>query len=384
MKKITCLLALILSASVFAGPAAAAVPARKPDRPESLVPVGRTAGIQLTARGIIVAGVAEKDPAQRDGLQSGDLITHIDGKSVSGAERFQALIQDSGGAEMEFSVIRRGVPISIFVMPKRDGSIYKVGALVRDNVSGIGTLTFYDPVSHVFGALGHGINDGGMKFPLPLESGILLDAKVTEVRKGSPGQPGELKGMFSSEPSGALLLNSPNGLFGILEETEPYAADATLPLARNSEVRVGEAHILANIKDRAVERFSIEIVRIMDVTRADSRSFMIRITDSDLIERTGGIVQGMSGSPIIQNGRLVGAVTHVLVSDPKRGYGIFIDNMLDEVYGTVEKNRSYMIVTGSVSNARTSSKHRSAAAMLRLRPLFFNMAAIIPSSDDSS
>ena len=335
MKKITCLLMLTISIFINAASVTAAIPAQHPQRPKALVPMGQTAGVQLNARGIIVAGVTDKDSPQKGGLQPGDLITHINGLTVSGAEKFQDMIQKSGGLELEFSVVRRNVPVKVLLTPKREGGNYKVGALVRDNVSGIGTLTFYDPRNNVFGALGHGINDGGMKTPLPLESGIVLDASVTDVRRGSPGQPGELKGTFSSESSGSLLLNTPNGLFGVLESPKP--GSTAIPLARNNEVKVGEAHILANIKGKAVERFSIEIVRIMDVDGSDSRSFMIRVTDPALIERTGGIVQGMSGSPIIQDGRLAGAVTHVLVSDPKRGYGIFIDNMLDEVYGTAEK-----------------------------------------------
>ncbi|MCL2081518.1 MAG: hypothetical protein FWH16_05390 [Oscillospiraceae bacterium] len=199
------------------------------------------------------------------------------------------------------------------------------------SVSGIGTLTFYDPRSGVFGALGHGINDTGTSSLMRMASGMLLDAEVVDVRRGSSGQPGELKGSFDTGSSGTLLVNSPNGLFGILEAPENFGVAGILPVADKGEVVTGHAQMLSNVRGDTVERFDIEITRILD---GDSRrSFMIRVVDSELIDRTGGIVQGMSGSPIIQNGKLIGAVTHVLVNDPRKGYGIFIDNMLREIYG---------------------------------------------------
>jgi len=200
------------------------------------------------------------------------------------------------------------------------------------SVSGIGTLTFYDPRSKVFGALGHGINDTGTRSLMRMGTGMLLDAEVVDVRKGSSGQPGELKGSFDSNSSGTLLINSANGLFGILEAPEKFGLAGVVPVAGRGEVMTGAAQMLSNVRGDLVERFDIEITRILD---GDSqRSFMIRVTDQALIDMTGGIVQGMSGSPIIQNGKLIGAVTHVLVNDPKKGYGIFIDNMLKEIYGT--------------------------------------------------
>lgn len=200
------------------------------------------------------------------------------------------------------------------------------------SVSGIGTLTFYDPQSKIFGALGHGINENGTRSLMPLADGMLLDAEVVEVRKGSAGQPGELKGSFDADSSGSLIANSSCGLFGILENPEKFGIVGALPLADKGEITEGGAQMLSNVRGDLVEQFDIEIIKILD--EDSQRSFMIRVSDQSLIERTGGIVQGMSGSPIIQNGKLIGAVTHVLVNDPKKGYGIFIDNMLREIYGS--------------------------------------------------
>lgn len=200
------------------------------------------------------------------------------------------------------------------------------------SISGIGTLTFYDPQSKVFGALGHGINETGTRSLMPLATGMLLDAEVVDVRRGSAGQPGELKGAFATDSSGTLIVNSSSGLFGILECPDKFGIVGALPLAGKGEISEGSAQMLSNVRGDLVERFDIEIVKIMD--ESNQRSFMVKVTDQSLIERTGGIVQGMSGSPIIQNGKLIGAVTHVLVNDPKKGYGIFIDNMLREIYGS--------------------------------------------------
>jgi stage IV sporulation protein B len=200
------------------------------------------------------------------------------------------------------------------------------------SVSGIGTLTFFDPQSKVFGALGHGINDTGTRSLMSMGTGSLLDAEVVDVRKGSSGHPGELKGSFDTDSSGTLLVNSANGLFGILDSPEKFGTVGVIPVASRDEVTIGTAKMLSNVQGDLVEQFDIEITRILD---GDSqRSFMIRVVDQSLIDKTGGIVQGMSGSPIIQNGKLIGAVTHVLVNDPKKGYGIFIDNMLKEIFGS--------------------------------------------------
>ena len=200
------------------------------------------------------------------------------------------------------------------------------------NVSGIGTLTFYDPVTKMFGALGHGINETGTRTLMRMGSGTLLDAEVVDVRKGSSGQPGELKGSFDNIPSGTLLMNSSNGLFGVLETPEKFDIGSLLPVAGKEEVSIGYAQMLSNINGDKVESFDIEITRILE--EDSQRSFTIKVNDRTLIDRTGGIVQGMSGSPIIQNGKLIGAVTHVLVNDPQKGYGIFIENMLNEIFGT--------------------------------------------------
>ena len=210
-----------------------------------------------------------------------------------------------------------------------DGA-YKLGAWIRDSMAGIGTMTFYDPDSGVFGALGHGISDVDTAQLMPLSSGSIMYAEVTDVKKGESGNPGELHGAFQvSQDMGSLYANTQRGVFGYLTDQCLTQGIEPVELAAREQVQVGEATILSNIAGDQVEEYTVEITHIYPENDDDPRNMMIKVTDPRLLEATGGIVQGMSGSPILQNGRLVGAVTHVLVNDPTQGYGILAENMLD-------------------------------------------------------
>jgi len=302
-----------------------------------LVPVGQTVGIKLFSRGVMVVGLAdvatedgEASPARQCGLRTGDIITHIDGCQVDSIEEVQSLLQAAGGERLAIQVSRGGRLVeteTAAVQCMTDGS-YRLGAWIRDSMAGIGTITYYDPDSGKFAALGHGINDIDTKLLMPLESGGIMGSTVTGVQMGQKGTPGELHGKFDLERDlGTLYANTDCGVFGVTQE-DVFSGKA-LPVAKTSEIKVGEATILSNVEGDQVKEYQVEILRVYRCTGQDSRSMMIRVTDPELLEKTGGIVQGMSGSPILQNGKLVGAVTHVLVNDPTCGYAIFAETMLD-------------------------------------------------------
>ena len=302
-----------------------------------VVPVGRTVGIKLFSRGVMVVGLAdvateqgEQSPARACGLRTGDIITHIDGRQVDSIEEVQSMLQSAGGDTVEIQLSRGGRMVetqAAAVQCMTDGS-YRLGAWIRDSMAGIGTVTYYDPQSGKFAALGHGINDVDTKLLMPLESGGIMSSTVTDVRTGQKGTPGELHGRFDLEKDlGTLYANTDCGVFGVTDG-DCFGGEA-VPVAKVSEIKVGEATILSNVEGDQVKEYGVEILRIYRCLGQDSRSMMIRVTDPELLEKTGGIVQGMSGSPILQNGKLVGAVTHVLVNDPTCGYAIFADTMLD-------------------------------------------------------
>lgn len=307
-------------------------------RPECLVPVGRTAGIKLFAGGVAVRSVEEVEtetgkasPARDGGVRAGDLILAVNGKDVEVIPELTGELNACGGECVRLTVLREGREIFLDVTPAKctDGS-WRIGASVRDSMAGIGTLTFYDPEAEVFGALGHGIAENDSYGLFPVAKGCLVPSAVTGVKKGVAGVPGELIGQFrADEDCGSVTANTGCGLFGTLSPGElcPEALSGAAVPVGYGEIQTGKATILSNISMGEVREFSVEIVKIVSKDRT-TKNFRIRITDPVLLEATGGIVQGMSGSPVIQNGRLVGAVTHVCVNEPTEGYGIFIENML--------------------------------------------------------
>lgn len=292
-------------------------------------PMGQTAGIKLFSDGVLVVGLSEiatnggqSSPAKSCGLQEGDIITHLNNEEVNTIEEVQAVLQELAGGEMSMQIRRDDASSEVktqAVQCSSDG-VYKLGAWIRDSMAGIGTLTFYDPDSKIFGALGHGINDIDTTMLMPLQSGSIMPSLVAEVKKGLVGQPGELSGTFRvSEDLGSLYANTAGGVFGTSDVDSSRNAQNRTPVAKNAEVSLGAVTILCNVTEDKVEEFSAEITELFPNSQ-DTRNLMLRITDPRLLETTGGIVQGMSGSPILQNGKLVGAVTHVLVNDPTKGY----------------------------------------------------------------
>ena len=311
-----------------------------------VVPLGRAVGIKMFSDGVLVVGLSEIagdtgtcTPAKDCGLRQGDIITHINDTQVDTIEEVQSVLQNLEGDQMSIRAFRNEKQVQFTAQAVKcsaDGA-YKLGAWIRDSMAGIGTLTFYDPMTGAFGALGHGINDVDTSLLMPLESGSIMYATVADVKKGEAGAPGELHGAFEvNRDMGELYANTTSGVFGTL--TDESLADGRKPMAvaARKEVKVGSATILSNIAGDTVVEYAVEITKVYPNNSGDTRELMIKVTDPRLLEATGGIVQGMSGSPILQNGKLVGAVTHVLVNNPTEGYGILAETMLEQTARPME------------------------------------------------
>ena len=286
-----------------------------------LCPGGDVFGVKIKQNGVTVAE-SKGIPA----LKSGDVILSINGTAVNSASEIRDLLNKSGGESVTVRAKHAGNEISIEVRPTLVDGEYKLGLTLRDSAAGIGTVTFVDPETNVFGGLGHGICDGDTGEVVPMESGEICGVVLGGVHKGESGKPGELCGILTETTVGSLTKNSECGVFGTVDSTKVKTRDA-IAIGRRDEVSEGEATIISTIKNGKSAEYKIKIHDI-DRTSTGSKSFKITVTDPTLIALTGGIIRGMSGSPIIQNGKLIGAVTHVLVADPTEGYGIFIENML--------------------------------------------------------
>ncbi len=303
-----------------------------------LAACGDTIGIKIFTKGLVCVGtqsVKDKngrvhDPAKEADIRSGDIFLKVGQEQLSDTEQMAKAVQKSGGEALRFTVLRDEKELIKELTPTETEEGYKLGIWLRDSTAGIGTLTYYQPESLAFGALGHPISDGDTGTIMPVSDGELLSASVFSVEKGEKGEPGELKGIFKTQEPvlGRVTENSLRGVFGKLEQS--LDGKETFPVASRNQIHEGDATILANVTGEGTEAFDVEIQRAVKYYDTGFKDMVIHVTDPRLLEKTGGIVQGMSGSPIIQNGKLVGAVTHVFVNDPTRGYGIFIENMLEK------------------------------------------------------
>ena len=302
-----------------------------------LCPGGSTFGVKMMTNGVVVAGTTEITaggktirPAYDGGLREKDIIIKIDGINVKSVSDVTSKIELSEGKALSFICLRDGKEISLSLTPvySNESERYKLGIWVRDNTAGIGTLTFIDPYDGTFGGLGHGIYDNDTGELLPLSRGIVTDVSVTGIIKGESGKPGEIRGYLKQNKRGALLTNCECGVFGVFTPMPDIKEQDLLPIARRNEINCGPAKIRCTLDEGGVKEYGIEILNINHDSQG-TKCFTVHVTDNTLLEKTGGIVQGMSGSPIIQNGKLVGAVTHVMINDPTTGYGIFIENMLN-------------------------------------------------------
>ena len=301
-----------------------------------LMPGGTAVGVALATKGVLVVGVSDvagKSPAQSAGLRAGDVIEHVNGEEVSGSEHLTRLVAASGGNPLQVTYQRGGVRRTALLTPLRDGSsgAWRIGAWVRDSTAGVGTLSYYNPADQSYGALGHAINDGDTGKLLPVRMGSLMRAEIVDIRRGRKGNPGELRGTFLRAPElmGNIEENTNLGIYGFMGE--PYVNPLYpegVPVGYQESVELGPATILSTVDGNGIRAYDVEIIQASRQLAPAAKSMVIRVTDPELLEKTGGIVQGMSGSPILQNGRIVGAVTHVFVDDPTQGYGVYIEWML--------------------------------------------------------
>lgn len=300
----------------------------------TVIPGGQVFGIKLYTEGVMVVGMTDvdtmdgmKNPAYDAGIRKGDILLAINGQTVNTNAEVSKAFSESDGAPLNISVKRGNTGFVAKVKPaqSRSENAYKAGLWVRDSTAGIGTVTFYDPANRVFGGLGHGICDVDTGEILPLMSGLAVKADITDITKGMRGRTGELEGKLEDYSIGSLLINKQTGVYGILN-SQPIGT--TLPVAMSQQVHTGAATILVTLDSTGAHPYSVQIEKVSFDENSPTKNMSLRITDKVLIEKTGGIVQGMSGSPIIQENRIIGAVTHVFVNDPQRGYGIFIENMI--------------------------------------------------------
>ncbi len=308
-------------------------------QPQKLTPVGQPIGIYLKTDGILVVGTGDFRSLSGENvspaayiLKTGDYITAVNGEKVDTKKRFVELIEGSKGEPQVLSVRRKGECFDVEILPRQSqNGKYKVGIWVRDNAQGIGTMTYVDESGN-FGALGHGITDVDAGMTLELKSGTLYKTEIIAIKKGSRGNPGEMTGMIDYSDKnilGQVSENTECGIYGVCNENMLKKTEGTaLPIALKQEVKKGKAQILCTV-DGSPKYYDVKIKELHYDSKAINKGIVLEITDSELLNQTGGIVQGMSGAPIIQDGKIIGAVTHVLINDSTSGYGIFIEEMLE-------------------------------------------------------
>lgn len=319
-----------------------------------LVPGGHSVGVLLHSEGVIVVGqsiVQDKqghrhNPAAEAGLKVGDVILKINGKTVTSDTQVASIIDQAGKTNKK-----------IIIKYKRDNEIneteikpilcgetgrYRIGLYIRDSAAGVGTLSFYNPATGRYGALGHVISDADTNKPIEIGDGKIVRASIQGIQAGLKGRPGEKIGMFINDKqfAGSIDKNTKFGIYGTMNEnlTNPFY-NSPIPIALADQIKEGPAEMLTVLDGEKIEKFQVRIKKIIHQQTPDSKGLIIEVTDSRLLKRTGGIIQGMSGSPLIQDGKLIGAVTHVFINDPTKGYGCFIEWMLMESNGSKAEQR---------------------------------------------
>lgn len=308
---------------------------------EELIPGGNAVGIKMNTKGALVVAVTDiididgnrTSPSRDAGIRVGDSIVEINGEKIESSQELVDILNDIKNSQVDLIILRDKKEMEITVKPAQSiqDNAFRIGVWVRDKTSGIGTMTFYDDVNNTFGALGHGISDMDTKKLLTVEDGVIMNARISDVEQGERGKPGEIKGVFYSTDKviGSIEKNLDYGVYGSLREDLNLEVNEKIPIGFKEEVETGKAHILTTLDEDNIGRYEINIEKIERQDMPEQKSMIIKITDQELLNKTGGIVQGMSGSPIIQNGKLIGAVTHVFVNDPTKGYGLYIEWMLN-------------------------------------------------------
>ena len=308
----------------------------------TVIPVGNIAGVKLYTSGVLVVGMSEiegKDnktykPYENSGIEEGDTIVKVNNNTISSTDELIKNVNMSNGEKIEIQYIHDEETKECSIMPvKTEDEEYKLGLWVRDSAAGVGTVTFYEPSTQKFGALGHGITDIDTGDLLNIASGEFVTANILNIKKGENGNPGKIQGTVEEQETiGKISKNTEFGIYGKIDNISSLNIDKSkeMEVALRDEIELGKATILCSLDNQSVKEYEIEITKIYKDNNYNNKSMEIRVTDEELIEKTGGIIQGMSGSPIIQNGKFVGAVTHVLVNSATEGYAIFGDLMLKQ------------------------------------------------------
>ncbi|NSB26086.1 stage IV sporulation protein B [Clostridium saccharoperbutylacetonicum] len=307
-----------------------------------IYPGGNPIGVRVNSQGVLVVGYSEievdnkkeESPGKACGLEIGDVILKVNGEDMENSLDLLKTIKECDNGNIKVDLLRNGENITKNVhLIKENNKDYKIGLWIRDSTAGVGTMTFYDSNTKKFGALGHPITDCDTNEPFLIKRGDLLESSIISVRRGERGAPGELKGIFLHEdnPTGKIEKNTQSGIFGEIVNSEMIKKySKPLKIGFRDEISLGKASIITTIDENGPQEFDIEIEKVLNQSTANSKSMLIKITDPRLLQKTGGIVQGMSGSPIIQNNKIIGAVTHVLINKPDTGYGIYIEWMLQD------------------------------------------------------
>ena len=294
-----------------------------------LVAAGAPIGIKIYANGLMTVGfsdIGESCPALSAGMRMGDVISAVNGIAVENTAHFKELVQEAGGKSLRITLKRDETPMEITVIPTYEDGAYKIGAWVRDSIAGVGTLTCYDPDSMRFAALGHSISDFDTGESVEVARGSIVPCSIVAVDKSTPGHAGELCGQFQSdEDLGEIEANEDYGVTGKLFSADRVQGER-VPVGVSTQIHIGEAVILTTAQGEQPKKYRANISKVLSLK--GTKNMIVEVTDEELLKETGGIVQGMSGSPILQDGKLIGAVTHVFVDDPTRGYGISIENMM--------------------------------------------------------
>ena len=308
----------------------------------TVIPVGNIAGVKLYTSGVLVVGMSEIEgndskkykPYENTGIKEGDTIIKIDDKQISTTEDLIKTVNMSNGQDIKVKFIHQEETKECSMTPvKTNKSEYKLGLWVRDSAAGVGTVTFYEPASKTFGALGHGITDIDTNELINISSGEFITTRILNITKGEVGEPGKIQGTVENQQNiGTISKNSRFGIYGKVNNLASLNIDKSkeVEVALRDEIKTGKATILCSLDNQSPKEYEIEIEKIYKENNYDNKSMQIKVTDQRLIDKTGGIIQGMSGAPILQNGKFIGAITHVLVNNPKEGYAVFGDIMLKQ------------------------------------------------------
>lgn len=311
----------------------------------TVIPLGNAIGMKLYTKGVLVVGMSQintennekKKPYENSGIEQGDTILAVNNNEISNTDELIEEVNKSNGNQISIKYMKNNETLETSITPVKSKDEYKIGLWVRDAAAGVGTLTFYEPSTNSFMALGHGISDIDTEKIVDIANGELITANIVSIKKGEKGEPGEIKGTIDSgNKIGNISENTNLGVYGIVTNKSylNLGNSSEMEVATRSEIKEGKAQIICQLDNSGKKLYDIEIEKIYTMNNEDNKSMLIKVVDKELLEKTGGIIQGMSGSPVIQNGKFVGAVTNVLVNDPTRGYAIFADMMIKQMRTT--------------------------------------------------